>query len=148
MGTKRSALPFRVRSSAATAWSTAAGSSPTTAASTAAGPDATSTASGHSISDLVGTGGEISTATMPTAKPEWIARVQPLTTDGAEIDAKSLNLVALYPCFTMDGGRATADNADLKALGVTSATAYKGVTTYLRESMGALGEWQGPVFHS
>lgn len=149
---------------------------------------------------MVGTGGEISTATMPTAKPEWIARVQSQMAGGAKIDAKSLNLIALvdeaarehdlsglvrlssgqmsqdklsqpgvlgnlatllekthpaatdgltYPGFSMDGGAATADNAaDLKALGVKSAAAYKGVTTYLRSSMGAPMEWTGVVVRS
>jgi hypothetical protein len=137
---------------------------------------------------------------MPTAKPEWIARVQPVMAGGVKIDAKSLNLIALvdeaarehdlfglvrlsngqmseanlsqpgvldnlitllekthpaptdglnYPGFTMDGGAATPDNAaDLKALGVASAAAYKGVTTYFRSGMGAPTEWTGVVFPS
>lgn len=67
---------------------------PSQASATTSAPD-DSLSVGHQVSDLLGTAGHSTAATVPTAKPEWVARLQQTDAAGNQIDAKNLNLIAL-----------------------------------------------------
>lgn len=88
-----SAAPPPATSSAAPPPATSS-AAPSQASATTSAPD-DSLSVGHQVSDLLGTAGHSTAATVPTAKPEWVARLQQTDAAGNQIDAKNLNLIAL-----------------------------------------------------